>query len=143
MPRTYWNTTDLARHIEAHNRARAAEFTVSVSVGTLSADFEIPVWVPPNPSIQFERAYLVASAAHGPSAAAHWDISLDQRIDGRDRNVGTLSTSRRSLGAMEAAKLSGSAVTLEGEAPLVLSGTKTGSPAALDNLLVVIVCSLG
>ena len=140
----YWNQTDLIRHIEAHNRHVVSQFTVPVLIGTQSANFEIPLWVPPTQGYRFERVYLVCSVAHTPSASAYWSLSVNQIVGGRYETLSTLGTDTRGIGALETTLFSAADAGLDlgPEEPLVIRGTKTGSPAALTNCLIQLVLSV-
>jgi hypothetical protein len=141
---SFWNQTDLVRHIESHNKRVVSQFTVSIPMGTLAADFTIPLWVPPVSGYRFERAYLVCSAAHAPNGSAYWSLSLDQSIEGRNRALSALGTNSRTIAALGATPfgISDLGIALDAEEPIVCTGTKTGAPAALANCLIVMVLSV-
>lgn len=144
MADRFWYLGDLAQHIEAHNKPQVARFTVGHQLGSLSSDFEIPVWIPHTTGLRFERAYLCCTAAHPPNSAAFWTLRVDQVIDGRYRALSSLGTDRRAIPALETTIFSTTDAGLDllAEEPIVFRGTKTGSPAAIANCLLVLVCSV-
>jgi hypothetical protein len=142
----FWRDTTLPAHIDQHRLPEAREQVIPALVGDKSADFETPLFVPPHGLWVLRRAYLQTPTDLSADSSASWALVVVQRVEGRDRTLATFDGARYGLVADTPKRLPAHGsldIALAEGWPVLLVGTKSGSPSSLDDLHLTLVVALG
>jgi hypothetical protein len=142
----FWQGTNLDRHLAQHNGEVGSTVLLPMLLGDKSASFEVTLLVPPHPYLELHGLTVVTSASIAASSSAYWTLSLLQ-LDtaARITNLYDFDGSAFALSDTEPfylpVRTSSPKALAEGR-PVVLRGTKTGSPSSLTDLFVQMVLRL-
>lgn len=142
----YRTNVSIADHVGQHSEPLGREFSVVVSLGTQSADFDLAAFAVPLTGYVFRRAYFIVDADLASDGTDYWTLKVYEN-DTEDRGLKLTEWvgNARSLTAKQPYRLP---TTGNVDTPLTegnsirIKGTKAGAPSSLTSLTLHLVLAL-